>query len=44
MPTEEFEKFEESVEVEERVDQIERILPTLSTKRHERPCAAHPEG
>ena len=33
MPTEQFEKLEESVEVEERVDQIERILPTLSTKR-----------
>ena len=32
MPTEQLENFEEKVDVEDRVDQIEEILPTLSTK------------
>ena len=32
MPTEQLESLEERVEVEERVDRIEEILPTLSTK------------
>lgn len=32
MPTEQAEKHEERVAVEERVDLIEGILPTLSTK------------
>ena len=32
MPTEQSENLEERVEVEGRVDQIEEILPTLSTR------------
>lgn len=32
MPTQELEKREQRSEVEERVDHVERILPTLATK------------